>query len=129
VFPTLGDLAGVKGPAGSEGKNPAPLLAGKQTKGHDSIFTAYPKNQPAVRDERWKMIVYPRGKKGQLFHLQRDPAERKDLAADKSHAAEIERLMALLKESQKEAGDKQPLRTDKPEPLEFDFSKVPPVKK
>jgi arylsulfatase A-like enzyme len=128
VFPTLGDLAGVKGPEGSEGKSLAPILAGKQTKVRDSIFTAYRNDQRAVRDERWKLIVYPRVNKVQLFDVQSDPAERKDLAADKSHAAEIERLMALLKESQKEAGDKQPLRTDKPEPLEFDFTKVPPVK-
>src|SRR5205823_14925494 len=36
IFPTLGELAAVKPPAGSEGKSLAPVLAGKQAAGRDS---------------------------------------------------------------------------------------------
>jgi hypothetical protein len=53
----------------------------------------------------------------------------KDLSGDKTHAANVERLTGLLKEWQQQLGDGLPLRTDKPQPLEFDFSKVEPVKK
>jgi arylsulfatase A-like enzyme len=129
IFPTLGELAGVAGPEGSEGKSLAPVLAGKQPAVRDSLFTAYRNLQRAVRDDRWKLLVYPQVNKVQLFDLQNDPAEIKDLAEDKGHAVEVERLLALLKRWQKETGDKQPLRTDRPEPLEFDFSKVKPEKK
>jgi arylsulfatase A-like enzyme len=128
IFPTLGELAGVAGPPESEGKSLVPVLTGKQTKVRDSLFTAYRNLQRAVRDDRWKLIVYPQVNKVQLFDLQNDPAEMKDLATDKSHAAEVERLTALLKDWQKQVGDTQPLHSDKPQPLEFDFSKVPPEK-
>jgi arylsulfatase A-like enzyme len=133
IFPTLGDLAEVAGPEGSEGQSLAPVFTGKRARApegsRDSIFTAYRTFQRAVRDDRWKLIVYPQVNKVQLFDLRNDPAETKDLADDKAHAAEAERLLALLKGWQKEVGDTQPLRTDKPGPLEFDFSKVKPEKK
>jgi arylsulfatase A-like enzyme len=129
IFPTLGDLAGVSGPKSSEGKSLVPVFAGKQERLRDSLFTAYRDLQRAVRDDRWKLIVYPRVNKVQLFDLRNDPAETKDLAADKAHAADVERLIALLKDGQKQVGDSLPLRTDQPEPLEFDFGKVRPEKK
>jgi arylsulfatase A-like enzyme len=128
IFPTLGDLAGVPAPQGSEGKSLAPVLAGKRSAVRDAIFTAYRHVQRAVRDDRWKLLVYPQVNKVQLFDLRNDPAERNDLAADPAHAAEVERLTSLLKDMQKRLGDTQPLRTGRPEPLEFDFSKVPPAK-
>jgi arylsulfatase A-like enzyme len=123
IFPTLGDLAGVPAPAGSEGKSLAPVLAGKRSAVRDSIFTAYRAVQRGVRDDRWKLLVYPQVNKVQLFDLRNDPAERKDLAPDPAHAAEVERLTALLKDWQKKLGDALPLGADQPEPLEFDFSK------
>jgi arylsulfatase A-like enzyme len=129
IFPTVGELAGVAGPEGSEGKSLAPVLAGKTAKVRDSLFFAYTKVQRAVRDDRWKLLVYPQVNKVQLLDLRDDPAETKDLAADKAHAAEVARLTDLLKGWQKKLGDAQPLRSDKPQPLEFDFRKVPPVKK
>jgi arylsulfatase A-like enzyme len=129
IFPTLGDLAGVPGPEGSEGKSLAPVLQDKQAAVRGAIFTAYKDVQRAVRDDRWKLIVYPQVNKVQLFDLRDDPAETHDLSADKGHAGEVERLMALLKEEQKRLGDTLPLTTEKPQPLEFDFSKVPPEEK
>jgi arylsulfatase A-like enzyme len=128
IFPTLGERAGVPAPEGSEGKSLAAVLAGKRSAVRDSIFTAYRHVQRAVRDDLWKLLVYPQVNKVQLFDLRNDPAERNDLAADPAHAAEAERLTALLTAWQKKLGDAQPLRTDRPEPLEFDFSKVPPAK-
>lgn len=129
IFPTLGELAGIAAPEGSEGKSLAAVLAGKQAKVRDSLFTAYATVQRAVREERWKLIVYPQVNKVQLFDLRNDPAELKDLAADKERAVEVEFLKSYLKDWQKTLGDTQTLRADKPQPLEFDFSKVGPEKK
>ncbi len=129
IFPTLGDLAGVAPPDGSEGKSLTPVLRGSATKVRESIFTAYTKVQRAVRDERWKILVYPRINKTQLFDLESDPSEMKDLAADPAHEPEVRRLTDLLKESQRAAGDTLPLATEKPDPLEFDFSKAKGGKK
>ena len=47
-----------------------------------------------------------------------------DLAAEASAGPVVKRLTSLLQEHQRQAGDNQPLTTDKPQPLEFDFSKA-----
>src|SRR5262249_51198311 len=124
IFPTLGDLAGVKAPEGSEGLNLVPVLTGKQKAVRDSLFTAYIDVQPAVRDDRWKLIVYPQINMTQLFDLQNDPREMNDRAMDPARASEVARLTGLLKDWQTQLGDRQLLTTDKPQPREFDFSKV-----
>lgn len=124
IFPTLGDLCGVEGPAGSEGTSLVPVLFGKKREHRDAIFTAYTKVQRAVRDDRWKLIVYPQINLTQLFDLQTDPNELNNLASSPAHAAQVKRMLTLLKQEQQRAADGQALTTDKPEPREFDFSKV-----
>jgi arylsulfatase A-like enzyme len=114
IFPTLGELAGVPAPLGSEGKSLVPVLTGKQTAVRDSLFTAYRDIQRAVRDDRWKLIVYPRSGRVQLFDLRDDPEERKDLSADSVHAAQLERLRRLLRDKQRQAGDVLQLTSRRP---------------
>lgn len=121
VFPTLGELAGVAGPEGSEGKSLVPVFAGKQETLRTSVFTAYRNVQRAVREDRWKLIVYPHINKTQLFDLKADPHETKDLAGKPEHEEEIRRLTTLLKRWQGDLGDKQVLRSEKPLPEAFDF--------
>ncbi len=110
------------------GSGPAVLHTASRSRLRDALFTAYRHVQQAVRDDRRKRLVYPQVNKVQLFDLANDPAERKDLSADPAHAAEVRRLMGLWKGWQKQLGDTQPPRTDRPEPLEFDFRKVKPPK-
>jgi arylsulfatase A-like enzyme len=124
IFPTLGAYCGVSAPEGSEGQNLKPLLQGEISKVRDSIFTSYKKIQRAVRDDRWHLIVYTRINKTQLFDLVNDPHETRDLAGDPSYAGELRRMTALLEDWQKKLDDNVPLTTDKPDRLEFDFSKV-----
>ena len=128
VFPTLGQLCGVPAPPGSEGMSLAPWLRGGSVPPREAIFTAYSATQRAVRDDRWKLIVYPQINQTQLFDLQHDPAETKDLAGEADRAGEVKRLLALLEASQRKFGDTLPLRTNQPGPLEFDFSKVKKTK-
>ncbi|MCX6928377.1 MAG: sulfatase-like hydrolase/transferase, partial [Verrucomicrobia bacterium] len=123
VFPTLGELAGVSAPKGSEGASLAPVIAGKAA-GHDAIFTAYRNLQRAVRDDRWKLIVYPQINKTQLFDLQNDPAEMNDLACDPAQAGQLQRLTVLLKSCQQKYGDRQALTTNSPRSKIFDYSSV-----
>lgn len=84
-------------------------------------MTGYRNVQRAVRDDQWKLIVYPQVNKMQLYDLKSDPAETKDLAQEPGHAEEIDRMRSLLEKLQKENGDTQVLRTEHPLPLEFDF--------
>ena len=106
-------MTGVAAPDGNEGKSLLPVFTGKQKRIRGWIFTAYRDVQRAVRGERWKLIVYPRINKVQLFDLKNDPAETNDLAADPRHKGEVERLMQRLKDWQKQVGDGQPLRSEK----------------
>lgn len=129
VFPTLGELAGVTAPAGSEGRSLAPIIAGGADHCRDTIFTAYRGLHRAIRDDRWKLIVYTQVNQTQLFDLSADPDERLDLAADARYAGEVKRLTTRLRTSQHEFGDLQPLTTEHPQPLAFDFSKVQQARK
>jgi arylsulfatase A-like enzyme len=124
LFPTLGDLAGVAGPEGSEGLSLVPVLEGREPTRRADLLTAYRDVQRAIRDDRWKLIAYPRINKVQLFDLRDDPDERRDLAADPASAAEVDRLAALLRRRQAEAGDGLPLRSEDPRPEAFDPSRA-----
>ena len=64
--------------------------------------------QRAVRDDRWKLIVYPQINKTQLFDLRTDPGEMHDLAEEPNHAGERERLIELLRDWQRRLNDPQP---------------------
>jgi arylsulfatase A-like enzyme len=128
IFPTLGALTAIPPPEGNDGESLVPHLAGaRKPKGLPAIFTAYGKVQRAIRDERWKLIVYPQLNHTQLFDLREDPAERSDLAAQSEHRSQVERLTALLGAAQRKLGDKLPLTTATPLPFAFDFSKVKPT--
>ncbi len=126
IFPTRGDLANVPGPDASEGRSLGPILAGRQKSVYESIFTAYTDVQRAVRNERWKLIVYRQINTSQLFDLASDPGELHDLANDPKHARERDLLNDLLCGWQKRLGDSQPLSSPSPRPKDFDFSAVEP---
>lgn len=119
IYPTIGELAGVQAPAGSEGLSLVPVLTGKTKTRRDVIFTSYTKVQRAVRDDRWKLILYPQVNKSQLFDLSADPDEIRDLATDPNHADDLARMIRKLEAIQKDYGDTQPLRTENPKSLEF----------
>lgn len=114
LFPTVCDLAGVKPPAGLDGKSLARVIKGESSSVRDSLFTAYRDVQRAVRDTRWKVIRYPQVDKTQLFDLKDDPHERKDLSGDPKQAARIKTMLALMRTWQKALGDAAPLSVAKP---------------
>jgi arylsulfatase A-like enzyme/metal-dependent hydrolase (beta-lactamase superfamily II) len=124
IFPTLGELVRVAAPQGSEGRSCVPSLNDPAHKGRESIFSAYADTQRAVRDERYKLIVYPKINRTQLFDLQDDPFERRDLSSDSQHASDRTRLLELMRTRQKELGDTLALSTPNPEPAVFDFAKL-----
>jgi arylsulfatase A-like enzyme len=124
IYPTLGDLTGVAGPAGNEGLSLVPVMTGKKTTVRDGLFTAYKKEQRAWRDDRWKLIRYPFIDKTQLFDLQVDPFEMHDLSTAPEQADRVKELLGKLAKAQTDYADKQPLTVEKPEPAEW----TPPKK-
>ncbi|MCX6976110.1 MAG: DUF4976 domain-containing protein, partial [Verrucomicrobia bacterium] len=122
IFPTLGGLAGVVGPEGSEGRSLVAILRGEKEVHRASILTAYKKVQRAVRDDRWKLIVYPQINKTQLFDLKKDPGEVRDLAGMPEYAEEVRRMKGLLEKEQANFSDTLALSSATPEAMDFDFS-------
>jgi arylsulfatase A-like enzyme len=121
LFPTICGLAGVAPPAKIAGESLQPLWAGTRPRLRESVFLPFTDLIRAVRDERWKLIVYPPINHRQLFDLRADPDEMHDLAADPKSAEEIDRLTVLMKSWQAKVGDRQPLTVAKPKPKAISF--------
>ena len=93
IMPTLLDLAGLEVPESCDGLP----MAGTKTREH-----AYGEcNEGAmatrmIHDGRYKLIYYPTGNVRQLFDLESDPQELKNLVADDAHAEVLARLTETL---------------------------------
>jgi arylsulfatase A-like enzyme len=121
LFPTICSLAGVEPPGGLAGRDLRPLWEDEHAKVRESVFLPFGDLMRSVRDERWKLIVYPPINHRQLFDLRDDPHETRDLAADRGHEPEIARLTALMRSWQREVGDTLPLSVKDPKPKAVRF--------
>lgn len=127
IYPTVCELAGAATPEGIDGRSFAKVVRGEATTHRDAIFCAYQGLQRVLRDERYKLIRYPRINRSQLFDLADDPDELNDLAQDPAQKERVERMLAAMKTRQLEFGDWMPLSTESPDAEEFDFKNVPPA--
>jgi len=128
VFPTVCDLVGAPVPEGLDGKSLAPVIRGQRDAVRDTVFLGYRGLQRAVRRGRWKLIRYPEVNATQLFDLEADPYETKNLADEPAHAGRVKELLAVMAEQQKLFGDTDPLAVENPRPAKVDlgFFKNPP---
>ena len=119
IYPTACEWVGAAMPKGIDGKSLAPVIRGRREKVRDRVMLAYKGSQRSIRDARWKLIRFPKINRTQLFDLQADPRETRDLAGEPANASVVKRLMADLKTEQERYGDNTPLTADKPIPAEF----------
>ncbi|MEI7902701.1 MAG: sulfatase/phosphatase domain-containing protein [bacterium] len=122
LFPTLCDVLALERPAGLEGESLRPLWEGKKDRVRDSVFLPFIKIQRAVRDQRWKLIAYPKISHMQLFDLQNDPYETTNLIQRPEHAGHVRRLLALMKQWQAKVGDTLELPTENKTPEKVDLT-------
>ena len=78
----------------------------------DGVLTRYKNQQRAWRDDRWKVIWYPRIDRWQVFDLENDPEETTDLADDPEHIERLARLQRRLAEVRAAEGDDAILEVD-----------------
>jgi arylsulfatase A-like enzyme len=116
VLPTLGAMAGVPAPAGSEGRDLSRVIAGKERRVREEIFLAFTETQRSLRDERWKLIRYPKVDVTQLFDLRTDPDETKNLADAPHHRHRVAAILKQLGTAQQAFDDRVPLRVLDPKP-------------
>jgi arylsulfatase A-like enzyme len=117
IYPTVCELVGSKSPEGIDGKSFRDVLTGKAKTARPELMLAYTTKQRAIRDERWKLIRYPDVNVTQLFDLQTDPEEMKNLAEDPMQKERVARMLVRLAELQKHSGDTLPLTAEKPRPV------------
>jgi arylsulfatase A-like enzyme len=122
IFPTLCELTGMTPPAGVFGESVRPLWDGSKKQIRDTVFLPYIQVQRAVRDERWKLIRYPKLGYSQLFDLQNDPNETTSVYDDPAHAAHIARLTTAMKTWQQKVGDTLVLNTGSNPPPKIDLT-------
>lgn len=108
VLPTLGAICGVPAPPKSEGRDLTGVLHDPRQPGRPSLVFAYQNVQRALATRDWKLIVYPKVNRTQLFDLRDDPYETRDLAEKPRFAARLETLTAQLNQELAAAGDHQP---------------------
>jgi len=124
LMPTVLDWCGLAIPEKVEGTSVLPMIQDAKTVGREYLFTAYRQSMRSIRDQRWKLIVYPEVNVQQLFDLQEDPNEMNNLVAAPIHQALVERLWKAMETAQVQYSDKAPLSVENPKSKEVDLSKV-----
>ncbi|MBP7053048.1 MAG: sulfatase-like hydrolase/transferase [Phycisphaerae bacterium] len=122
IFPTLCDVTGIPAPRDLEGESLRHLWEGKKERVRDSVFLPFLDIQRAVRDERWKLICYPRISHMQLFDLQNDPDETTNLIDRPESAQHVQRLLALMRQWQAKVGDTLELPSESKPPELVDLT-------
>ena len=126
VMPTLGKLCGVTAPKDSQGSEFSAVLKDPAKSARPFLMFGYKSLQKALNDGRWKLIRYPHVDRTQLFDLQSDPYETKDLSGDPAQAERIKTMLAKLGAEMKADGDNDPLTAAKIVPAEWKApTKVP----
>jgi arylsulfatase A-like enzyme len=116
VLPTLGKLCGVGAPSTSEGREFTAALADPARPARTGLVFGYKRIQKAFSDGRWKLIRYPQVDRTQLFDLQADPFETKDLSAEPDQASRVKELLARLEAGLRASGDQDSLTATTPQP-------------
>lgn len=125
LFPTLCDYLGIDAPRDLRGESLRPVIEGKKDRIRESVFLPFQNIQRAVRDERWKLIAYPKIGYLELFDLQSDPFEKNNLYARPENAAHIARLRAEMKRWQAKVGDPREIPNESKTPEKIDLTGMP----
>ena len=105
VAPTLVAAAGLEVPSAMQGEDLSRLyLSARPATWRDEFFYEHPTitskdripSSQAVVNQTWKYVEWPEFGYRQLFNLEDDPGELRNLAGDKAHEAERNRMTARL---------------------------------
>lgn len=98
IVPTLCDFAGIYAPAKMRGRSLMPLLTGKASSWDRNVFVEIPSDRGrVVRTPRYKYISYDQDAADQLFDMEKDPGETKNLAMSSTHAGAVDEHRKLLR--------------------------------
>jgi arylsulfatase A-like enzyme len=116
VMPTVLELAGAEIPAHVEFHSLMPFTSDSRKESYyDAVYGCYTDRQRMVRDDGFKLILYPFASKMLLFDLENDPEETVNLAGEDEYVDRISGLFGKLLELQVEMEDTLDMREFFPE--------------
>ena len=89
-------LAGIKIPNTVQSSSLAPVIYGRTSSIYPFVVGYFTDTQRAIREGKWKLILYPQVKRMQLFDIAKDPDELTDLSASVEHADRVADLHVKL---------------------------------
>jgi arylsulfatase A len=97
ILPTLAELAGARAPGGLDGVSTTRALRGERQPAHGTFYWEFHERgfQQAVRMGKWKAVRLGSGKPLELYDLEADPREERDVAA--VNAAVVARVETYLR--------------------------------
>lgn len=98
IVPTVCDYAGIASPPDVRGRSLRPFLEGKDSPSHEFVFAEVTKTGRMIRTDRYKYVMYHGDEVEQLFDMQADPWETKNLASESPHADALKGHQKLLAE-------------------------------
>lgn len=105
IYATVCDLAQINIPATIDYKSIVPMLKDSNKKGEEYIWARFKDFQRTIRSEQYKLIIYLKARRIQLFDMQKDPYEKVNLASDKAYASLLKKMFKLLQEKEKTLGN------------------------
>jgi len=109
LLPTLLDLIGVPVPDGIETKSFAGCVKDSAKVHRSNIYMAYRREIRTFRDAEYKLVLYnvafSQARYVQLFDIQADPYEQRNLARDPAQAERVARMISQAREAGKELGE------------------------
>ncbi len=105
IYPTICNLTGTQIPSSVKGLSHTPTIRKeKNAPSRNELYFGYRDFQRAIRDDKFKLIQYCVGeeKHTQLFAIDKDPHETKDLSQDPKYADKVRELTARLEANGKE---------------------------
>jgi len=102
-LPTAAELAGGKTPDKIDGVSMMPALLGRRQRNHEYLYWEFHENcfAQAIRMGRWKAVRNDLDKPIELYDLEADTAESRDLSAE--HPALVRKMDRLMKEARTES--------------------------
>ena len=112
IMPTCLELAGVQKPEFVRFNSLMPLINGdRENSFYTTIYGCYMMEQRMIRNDNYKLIIYPGINVLRLYDLKNDPQERVDLMAQQGHDKIVSKLLEEFIKLQSEYNDPLDLST------------------
>ena len=122
LYSTLCSFVDIKPENKIDSKDLKPVIQGASSGVRKSLFLPFQDNQRSVRDEKWKLHIYPQINHQLLFNLENDPHEMNNLSNNPKHAVQILKMERLMNKWRKLLNDPHPLKSENPLPLKPSYN-------